>query len=71
MSRAMHIATVARTLIGANQRTMRCRALVVSEQTMPKITSVSRATSTVCNGVLYHISIVSYLDLEVTHGEYA
>lgn len=37
MRRVMQIAVEARMLMGANQRTMECRAWVVREQIVPKI----------------------------------
>ena len=53
---AMQVPIDANTLMGANQRIIRCRAFVVNEQIIPKTKSVRRATSTVCVGVLIHVS---------------
>lgn len=39
-------------LIGANQRMIRCRVLVVKEQIIPRMQRIPMDTSTVCSAVL-------------------
>jgi hypothetical protein len=46
-SREMQIEKVARTLMGANQRTMRCSVRVASEHIMPDIMRIRIERSTI------------------------
>lgn len=55
----MQIAVEARTLMGANHRTISCNVLVVNEQMIPNIIRMAADNRTICRAVLldgqYHV----------------
>ena len=70
--RAMQIEKVAKTLMGANQRTMRWRVLVAREQIMPAMTRMPMERRTICWELLgMVISGDLRFEIELTYGENA
>jgi hypothetical protein len=67
--RTMQIARVAKTLMGANQKTISWRVFVVREQITPKMMSISIERSTIWRAVLEMVGTLKLVAEMRTYGE--